>query len=71
MLMIYQNWLLISKLENELNELLESHYNWRKNAISFTSKYIKLIITIMQYVIVTQLKIIIKRRIENEIIWIW
>lgn len=35
-----QIFLLISKLENELNELLESHYNWRKNAISFTRRYI-------------------------------
>lgn len=36
-----QLFLLISKLEGELTELLKIHPYWRKNAISFTSRYIK------------------------------
>lgn len=35
-----QLFLLISKLEKELKELLLSHPNWRKNAIAFTKRYI-------------------------------
>lgn len=35
-----QLFLLISKLEKELRELLDSHPYWRKNAIAFTRRYI-------------------------------
>jgi len=36
-----QLFLLISKLEKELTELLNSHPYWRKNAIVFTARYIR------------------------------
>ena len=36
-----QLFLLVSKLEKELTELLDSHPHWRRNAISFTGRYIK------------------------------
>ena len=35
-----QIFLLISKLKDELNEYLNSHPYWRKNAITFTKRYI-------------------------------
>lgn len=35
-----QIFLLISKLKNELNDFLNSHPYWRKNAIAFTKRYI-------------------------------
>lgn len=35
-----QLFLTISKLKAELTELLETHPNWRKNAIAFTKRYI-------------------------------
>ncbi len=35
-----QLFLLISKLKNELSEFLLSHPYWRKNAVSFTKRYI-------------------------------
>ncbi len=35
-----QLFLLITKLRKELLELLESHTNWRKNAVAFTKRYI-------------------------------
>lgn len=35
-----QIFLLLSHLKEELTALLESHPNWRKNAIAFTKKYI-------------------------------
>lgn len=35
-----QLFLTISKLKQELTDLLESHPNWRKNAVSFTKRYI-------------------------------
>lgn len=34
-------YIAISKLEAELGALVEEHSNWRKNAISFTNRYIK------------------------------
>lgn len=34
-----QLFLLISKLEKKLKDLLESHPHWRKNAIAFTKRY--------------------------------
>ena len=33
-------YIAISKLEKELKELVDSHPNWRKNAIQFTNRYI-------------------------------
>ena len=33
-------YIAISKLEKELKELVDSHPDWRKNAISFTNRYI-------------------------------
>jgi len=35
-----QLFLLVSKLEKELTALLDAHPNWRKNAVSFTRRYI-------------------------------
>lgn len=35
-----QLFLLVSRLKNELVDLLEAHPNWRKNAIAFTKRYI-------------------------------
>ncbi len=35
-----QIFLLISKLRNELEEYLDSHRHWRKNAVAFTKRYI-------------------------------
>jgi methionyl-tRNA synthetase len=33
-------YIAISKLENELKEFVDTHSNWRKNAIAFTNRYI-------------------------------
>ena len=42
--LVFQNtkqlYLAVSKLETELREFLDSHKNWRKNAIAFTKRYI-------------------------------
>ena len=36
-----QIFLLVSKLRNELENLLKTHPNWRKNTIAFTKRYIE------------------------------